>query len=324
MDRRRFIRAATYATGAMLASPALAQARWSPSRPIRIVVGPPASVLDIVARQIAGPLHAALGQPVVVDNRPGGGGIVAMETVKSSTPDGHTLGMTTFVEMAVNPWLYERLPYDPLKDFRPVVALYSGQILLAAHPSFPGETVAGVVRAAREQPGRFFYASSGVARPPHVWMERFKHSAGIDIVHVPFKGAGPLVQAVLSGEVSLAIEGAPMLIPHVKSGKLKALAVTGDRRLVLLPQVPTFGEAGVPGMGLSWVGLIAPAGTPSAAIARLNQEAVRILSRDDVRNTFADAGRTIIGNSPEDFERLVRRDLSEWREVVRSIGLRPG
>ena len=226
--------------------------------------------------------------------------------------------------MTINPWMYERLPYDPLNDFQPVVAIYNGQILLAAHPTFPGDSIADVIRLAKAQPGRFFYASSGVARPPHVWMERFASSAGVDLVHVPYKGAGPLVQAVLSGEVPLAMEGAPALLPHVKAGKLKALAVTGDKRLVLLPQVPTFAESGVPGIGLTWVGLVAPAGTPAAVIARLNREVVKILRQDDVKASYEQSGRTIIGNSPSEFEQLIRQELPEWREVVHRTGLRPG
>ena len=324
MDRRRFIRAATCAAGTALAARALAQADWAPTRPIRIVAGAAGSILDMVARQLAEPLQRALGQPIVVENKPGGGGIVAMVTVKNSVPDGHTLGITTFVEMTINPWLYERLPYDPLNDFRPVVAVYNGQILLAAHPTFPGDSIADLIRLSKEQPGRFFYASSGIARPPHIWMERFASTAGIHLVHVPFKGAGPLVQAVLSGELPLAIEGAPALVPHVKAGKLKALAVTGDKRLVQLPQVPTFAESDVPGIGLSWVGLVAPAGTPEAATARLNREVVRILHEDDFRSSYEQAGRTVIGSTPQEFEQLIRRDLPEWREVVRRTGLQPG
>jgi len=324
LDRRGFIQSVTCATSTALASRALAQEDWTATRPIRIVASAAGGILDIVARQLADPLQRAFGQPIVVENKPGGGGIVAMVTVKNSAPDGYTLGITTFVEMTINPWLYERLPYDPINDFQPVVAIYNGQILLAAHPTFPGDSIADVIRLAKEQPGRFFYASSGVARPPHVWMERFASSAGVDLVHVPYKGAGPLVQAVLSGEVPLAMEGAPALLPHVKAGKLKALAVTGDKRLVLLPQVPTFAESGVPGIGLTWVGLVAPAGTPAAVIARLNREVVKILRQDDVKASYEQSGRTIIGNSPSEFEQLIRQELPEWREVVHRTGLRPG
>ncbi len=296
---------------------------WAPSRPIRLIANASGGILDVVARQIAKPLQEALGQPVVVENKPGAGGIVAMEAAKASPPDGHTLAITTFVEMAINPWIYDKLPYDPVEHFEPVTAVYSGQILLAAHPSFAGDSLAQLIELAKQQPGRYFYASSGVARPPHVWVERFKTTAGVDLVHVPYKGAGPLTQAVLSGEVPLAMEGVPALLPHVKAGKLKALAVTGDRRLLALPDVPTFTEAGVPGIGLTWVGLVAPSGTPRAAIERLNMEVVRVLRSPSFEASYEQAGRVIIAGTPEAFGRLIRRDLQEWREVVKATGLRP-
>ena len=314
------------ATAAMLAvaSGAIAQATtWAPSKPVRIIVGAPGGILDVVARQIADRLAPALGQPVIVENKVGTGGIVPMEATRTSPPDGHTLTVTTFVEMAINPWLYERLPYDPIKDFAPVIALYSGQILLAAHPSFPANSLADVIRLARASPGRYFYASSGVARPPHVWFERFKATMGVDLVHVPFKGAAPLTQAVLSGEVPLAMEGVPALAPHVKAGKLKALAVTGDQRLVALPDVPTFAEAGVPGIGLTWVGLVAPAATPPQAIERLHREIARIVLMPEVKASMEEAGRVVLATPPEAFAALIRKDHAEWGSIVRQSRLRP-
>ena len=323
MDRRQF---ALGALGVAMAGNSFAQANadaWSPSKPVRIVAGAAGGILDVVARQLADKLQPALGQAVIVENKAGGGGIVAMEAVKSSVPDGHTIGMTTFVEMTINPWIYDRLPYDPIKDFAPVTVLYSGQIMLAAHPSFPGESLADLIRLAKAQPGKYFYASSGVARPPHVWVERFKATSGIDLTHVPFKGAGPLTQAVLSGEVPLAMEGVPALLPHVKAGKLKALAVTGDRRLVALPDLPTFAEAGVPGIGLTWVGLVAPAGTPAAAIERLNRELVRALQSPEIKAAYEEAGRIVIGNTPEAFTALIRKELPEWGVIVKATGIRP-
>jgi len=323
MDRRQF---ALGALGVAMAGSSFAQASanaWSPSKPVHIVAGAAGGILDVVARQLADKLQPALGQAVIVENKAGGGGIVAMEAVRASAPDGHTMGMTTFVEMTINPWIYDRLPYDPIKDFAPVTVLYSGQIMLAAHPSFPGESLADLIRLAKAQPGKYFYASSGVARPPHVWVERFKATSGIDLTHVPFKGAGPLTQAVLSGEVPLAMEGVPALLPHVKAGKLKALAVTGDRRLVALPDLPTFAEAGVPGIGLTWVGLVAPAGTPAAAIERLNRELVRALQSPEIKAAYEEAGRIVIGNTPEAFTALIRKELPEWGAIVKATGIRP-
>jgi tripartite-type tricarboxylate transporter receptor subunit TctC len=327
MDRRQ----AGYAILAGMALPSLLHSKpasaqvqpWAPQRPVRIIANAAGGILDGVARQIGDRLGSALGQPVLVENKPGAGSIVAMEAVKTSPPDGHTLGITSFVELTINPWLYDRLPYDPVKDFEPVVTIYSGQILLAAHPSFPGNSLADLIRMARADPGRWFYGSSGVARPPHIWVERFKAALGLDIRHVPFKGAGPLMQAVLSGEIPLAMEGVPPLLPHLKAGKLKALAVTGDRRVLSLPDVPTFAEAGVPGIGLTWVGLVAPAGTPRAAVERLNAEVVHILRAPDLAAAYEQAGRVVVADTPNQFARTIRKELPEWGAIVKSAGLRP-
>jgi tripartite-type tricarboxylate transporter receptor subunit TctC len=320
LQRRHFTFGALAAATCL---PAPAQPAWSPTKPVRIVVGPAGGILDVAARQLAERLTPALGQTVMVENRPGAGGILAMDAVKHSAPDGHTIGVTTFVEMTLNPWLYERLPYDPVKDYAPVTVIYSGQILLVAHPSFPGQSMADLLRLAKAEPGKYFYASSGVARPPHIWAERFKHAAGVDITHVPFKSGAPLAQAVLAGEVALAIEGVPALLPHVKAGKLKALAVTGDRRLVALPDVPTFADAGVPGIGLTWVGLVAPAGTPPEAVRRLHEEVARVLQTPELKASYEQAGRVVVGNTPEQFAAMIRSELPEWQPIVKAIGLRP-
>jgi tripartite-type tricarboxylate transporter receptor subunit TctC len=327
MDRRQ----ASHAILVAMASPSMlnpgtasAQAKtWSPQKPVRIIPNAAGGILEVVARQIGERLGPALGQPVIVENKPGAGSIVAMEAVKTSPADGHTLGITSFFELTINPWLYDRLPYDPLKDFEPVVTVYSGQMLLVAHPSFPGTSLTDLIRIAKADPGKWFYASSGLARPPHIWIERFKATAGLDIRHVPFKGADPLTQAVLSGEVPLAMEGVPPLLPHVKAGKLKPLAVTGDRRLLALPDVPTFAEAGVPGIGLTWVGLVAAAGTPGAAVERLNAEVVRILRAPDFAAAYEQAGRVVVADTPEQFAQTIRKELPEWGAIVKATGLRP-
>jgi tripartite-type tricarboxylate transporter receptor subunit TctC len=325
MQRRVFNQAALAALTAGLAHVhrSASAADWAPTRPVRIIAGAPGSILDIFARQIAEKLAAALGQPVIVENKGGGGGVVAMETAASSPPDGHTVVITTFVEMTVNPWLYERLSYDPVRSFAPISMLYSGQTLLAAHPSFPADSLVDLIRVAKAQPGKYFYGSSGVARPPHIWVERFKTLAGIDIRHVPYKGAAPLTAALLTGEIPLAMEGAPALIPHVKAGKLKAIAVSGDRRLQALPSVPTFAESGFPAMGLTWVAVVAPAATPATAIARLNQEFVRVMTLPEVKAANEQAGRVVVASTPEVLAAAIRTELPEWESVVRSARIKP-
>jgi tripartite-type tricarboxylate transporter receptor subunit TctC len=306
--------------GAPLAS---AQAPWTPTRPVRIIANAAGAVLDVAARQLAERLQETLGQPVLVENRPGAGGIAAMEATARSAPDGHTIAITTFVEMTVNPWMFDRLPYDPARDFSPVTVLYVGPQMLVAHPSFPANNLQELVRMAKGQPGRYAYGTSGVGRPPHIFGERFKHVSGIALTHVPFRGGPPLMQAVLAGEVPLAFEGTSVTVPQVKAGRLKAIAVTGDRRLAALPDVQTFAEAGIPGMGLAWVGLVAPAGTPEAAIQRLQKEIATALAAPNIRAAYDTAGRTPVGNSPEEFARMIRRELAEWRDVVKEAGIKP-
>lgn len=302
---------------------AAAAPRWSPTRPLRLVSGHAGGILGVFAQQLADKLAGTLGQPVIVDNKGGAGGILAMVATASSPPDGHTVGITTFVEMTVNPWLYDRLPYDPLKSFSPVSMLYSGQILLVAVPSFSGNSLSELIGLAKRQPKRYFYGTSGIARPPHIWVERFKRLAGVEILHVPYKGAGPLVTGLLSGDIPLAMEGVPPLLPHILSGRLKPLAVTGDRRLAALPDTPTFAEVGYPAMGRSWVGAVAPAATPAAAILRLNEAFVHAMNQPDIKAAQEQAGRIVVASSVADLENAIRRELPEWATVVREAHIKP-
>jgi tripartite-type tricarboxylate transporter receptor subunit TctC len=324
MLRRRFMaNSAAWAAASLAPALAAAQDSWTPSRPLRIVAGAPGAVLDVVARQLADKLTGPLGQPVLVENKPGAGGVLTMETVARSPADGHTVGITTFVEMAVNPWIFERLSYDPVRDFAPITVLYTGPQLLVAHPSLPAGNLQELIRMAKANPGKYMYGSAGVGRPPHIFAERFKHASGVDLPHVPYRGGPPLMQAVMAGEVPLAIEGSSVTVPLVKAGRLKALAVTGEKRLASLPEVPTFGESGVPGIGLAWVGLVAPAGTPQQAVSRLHKEVVLALQSPEMLKSFELAGRNAVGNSPREFGQLIQRELGEWRDVIRTIGLKP-
>ena len=300
-----------------------ANLRGYPSKPVRIIhVTPAGGILDVAARQLADKLTPALGQPVLVDPRPGAGGLIAMEATAKSAPDGHTVVLCSFVQLTVNPSLYERLPYDPVKDFAPVIVLFSGPSVLLAHPSFPADSVPELIRLAKAQPGKIMYGSSGNGLPPHIFTEQFKSIAGIDLVHVPYKGPMASVAALLAGEVSVIVEASDTVIPHIKSGRLKALAVNGETRIASLPNVQTFNEVGVPGIGVSWVGIVAPAGTSRAIVDRLNREFSRALDSSDIKAYYDNAGRTIVANSPEAFAALIRDEIPKWRQVIRKAGIK--
>ena len=293
-----------------------------PSKPVRIIGSPPGSILDVVARQLADKLAPAFGQPVIVESKPSG--IMMMDAAAKSAPDGHSMVVASFSMLAVIPHMYERPPYDPLKDFAPVILLYKAPLLLTAHPALPANSLPELIRLARAQPGKLTYSSSGNGQPPHVYTELFKFNAGIDLMHVPYKGAPPSVAAVLAGDVNMNMETASAVIPHVKSGRIKALAVTGDKRIASLPDVPTFGEAGVMGIGESWVGIVAPAGTPRDVILRLNREIAKALESQDIKAYYDTAGRTIVASSPDAFAAIIREEIPKWREVVKRAGITPG
>jgi tripartite-type tricarboxylate transporter receptor subunit TctC len=313
------------AMGILWSATVLAQgAAWSPSRPVRIISpGPPGAILDLAVRQLAEKIAGPLGQPVIVENKPSAGGILAMQTLARSPADGHTLAIASFVELAVNPILYHDAGYDPVRDFAPVTLLYAGTQMLVAHPALQVNNLSGLIQTARKQPGAIFYGSSGIARPPHIYMEHFKAESGIDLKHVPYKGTPPLLQAIIGGEIQLAMEGVPPLLPHVKAGKLKPLAVTGEKRLTLLPEVPTFTELGVPGMTAAWVGIVAPAGTPAAAIERLNREIARALASADLKAAYEAAGRQIITGPPQAMADTIRTSIPQWHAVVKAAGIKP-
>lgn len=300
------------------------ESHWTPSRPVHLIApGPPGAILDIVARQLADKIAGPLGRPVIVENKPSAGGILAMQTLARSPADGHTIAVASFAELAVNRSLYKDVGYDALRDFTPVTLLFEGTQLLVAHPAFNVESLADLVHLAKEQPGTVLYGSPGVARPPHLYMERFRAEAGISLKHVPYKGTPPLLQALLSGEIPLALEGVPPLLPHVSTGRLKPLAVTGDKRLAVLPDVPTFAELGVPGMTAAWVGIVAPAGTPVEAVQRLNREFAKALDSPELKAAYEAGGRQIVTGTAQAMADMLRKSIPEWESVVREAGMKP-
>jgi tripartite-type tricarboxylate transporter receptor subunit TctC len=309
---------------ATLAAPVAAQdAAAYPARTIRIVVPfPPGGVTDRLARVVAQKMQEQWGQPAVVDNRPGASGMIAAEQVAKSPPDGYTLMMGHIGTHAINPSLFAKLPYDPVKDFAPVSLLVSVPNILLVHPSVPASSVAELVALARARPGTLNFASPGSGTSGHMSAELFKSLAGIDIVHVPYKGPGPALQDLLAGQVNMLFDTVASSMPQVRAGKVKGLAVTTTTRSAIAPDVPTMAEAGVAGYEIApWFAAYAPAGTPAAVIDKLNAEMRRILALPDVRAAFVDQqGMTLIGSSPADLGAHMQREIAKWAQVVKATG----
>ncbi len=304
---------------------AQAPAPTYPTKPIRLVVPfPPGGVTDRLARTMSQKLHEAWAQPVVVDNRPGAGGTIAAEAVAKAAPDGYTLMLGHIGTHAVNASLYPALPYDPVKDFAPISLLVSVPNLVLAHPSVPAGSMRELIALARARPGKMNYASPGSGSSTHMTGELLKFLAGIDVVHVPYKGPGPAQAAVLAGEVDLLFDPIASTYPHVKAGRLKGLAVTSAERSPVAPEIPTVAEAGVPGFEIVvWVGAFAPAGTPPAIVRRLNAELVRSLDAPDLRGPLVQQGVTPVGSTPEQLVAHVQREVAKWARVVKETGAKP-
>jgi len=303
---------------------ALAQSPF-PSKPVRLIVtSPPGGSNDILNRIVGAKLGELLAQPVLIDNRPGASGFVAAEMVAKSAPDGYTLLAATEATLVANPLFFRNVPYDPQRDFAPVtIAVEIGYVLLV-HPSVPARSVEELIALARTAPGRLNYASSGNGSAFHIGMELFKRMAGVDIVHVPFKGSALSVNAMLAGEVQIMLNGTPNGVPLAKSGKLRALAVAGARRSPLAPELPTIAESGLPGYEMSgWFGTVAPAGTPAAVVAVLNREYVRALHVPEVRERLEGYGFDVVGNTPEEFASRMRSESQRLARVIRESGAKP-
>ena len=294
-----------------------------PTKPVRIVVAyPPGGGIDVMARQLADKLTPAWGQPVVVENKPGANTILATDAVAKSPADGHTILMTTDATFSINPHLYAKLPYDAQRDFVPVTMLVLLQQLLVAHPSLPANSVAELIALAKQKPGSINYASYGSGSQPHLAGEMLKNKAGIDLVHVPYKGISLAVPAVMAGEVQLTFAGIATSMPQLKAGRIKALATGGTARSPLLPQVPTFAELGYPEVEThAWFGLFVPANSPREAVARIYRDTLQILDEPDFRQKqLIDKGYEVVGNSPDDFVIYLKKDSASRARAVKISG----
>src|SRR5216110_2859957 len=301
---------------------ALAQA-W-PNRPVRLLVpfAAGAGTNDIMARLVGQHLGAGLGQPVVIENRPGAGGIAGTDAAAKAAPDGYTFLMTN-VSLVTSTYLYSRLPYDPQKDFVPVTLVATSPLLLVVHPSVAAQSVQELVQLAKANPGRLNFGSGGVGSTPHLSVELFKSAAGIDAVHVPYKGGAPALNDLIGGQLSFMIENMPGTMPFVKSGKLRALAITSAQRSPLEPALPTMAESGVAGYEVvGWQGLFAVAGTSREIVARLHAEVGKVLRLPEVRERLAALGADGVGSTPEEFAAFVRAEHARWGSVIREKGIR--
>lgn len=295
-----------------------------PSRLVRIVVPlPPGGSNDLLARVAAKRLSASLGQPVVVDNRPGAGGNIGTEFVAKSAPDGHTLLMANTAHV-INPNLYAKLPYDPIRDFAPVALMSSAHFALAVHPSVPARSVKEFIALARSKPGALTFASAGNGAPHHLAMELLKSMARVELTHIPYKGAGQFVPALVAGEVSSVIGAINSLLPHAQTGRLRILGMAGSRRTPLLPEVPTIAEAALPGFALdNWGGMLVPAGTPRSIVERLNGEIVKALRDPQITERLAAQGIEVIPSTPDEFQALMKSHMAKWARVVSAAGIKP-
>jgi len=315
-----FVRIAVLA--ALGVAPALAQNY--PAKPIRILIAQaPGSATDVISRVVGNRLSEGLGQPVVIEARPGAGGVVGTEAAARSAPDGYTLFMANNSTHGSNPAVYAKLPYDAINDFAPIAFVASVPYVLVVDPSLPAKNVQELIALAKSRPGRMNYASAGNGSTHHFCGELLKSMSGIDLQHIPYKGSPPAIAGLLGGEVSLMFANVADIGSQIKSGKVKPLAVTTARRAASLPEVPTMAEAGLPGFEIvSWFGLLAPAGTPAPIVSRLNAETVKVLEREDIQATLARQGLEVAPGTPEQFAAHIKREIAKFTKIGKAAGIK--
>ncbi len=314
-----------FMAAALLLAPLGAAAQAYPSKPIRLVVPyAPGGAASAFGRILSDRLSQSLGQPVIVDHRPGGGTVIGNDFVAKSAPDGYTLTMGTVSSHAMVVSLNTRVPYDPEKDFAPISLFASLPFVLMAHPSVPATSVRDVVAMAKAKPGSLTFGSAGNATSNHLAGELFKSRAGIDMIHVPYKGSAPALADLLGGQISMMFDLTATALPQIAGGKVRALAITSPRRSPMAPDLPTMAEAGIPGVEVvSWFGLLAPAGTPPAIVNLLNAEVVKAMQLAEVKTLMAGLGAEPITNTPQEFAAYISAERAKWAGVVKQAGIKP-
>jgi tripartite-type tricarboxylate transporter receptor subunit TctC len=301
---------------------AVAAQPW-PSKPIRVIVPYPAGgFYDTVARLVGVKMNEDFGQPIVVENRVGAGGIVGTDYVAKSAPDGYTIMVGGIGPHGINPGLYPKLPYDPVRDFEPIVHVVNAANILVLHPSVPAANLNELIAMARANPGQINYASNGSGTSPHLAAEMLASAMGIRLTHIPYKGSAPAVTAMLGGQTQMAFNNAGDVLQHIRAGKLRALAVTGAKRLPALPEVPTMQESGVPGYeAVAWWAYYAPAGTPRDIVTRLNAQINKAILLPDLRDRLSVQGSAeIVGGSPEQLAAFMKGEIAKWSRVIKESG----
>lgn len=296
-------------------------AQTYPSKPVRVVIPyPPGGPTDILGRAVAQKLSEPLGQSVVVDNKPGASGMIGAGEVARAAPDGYTILVNASLHV-INPSLYSKMQFDAIKDFAPVTQLAAVPLVLVVNPAVPVNSVQDLIALAKANPGKLTFASSSIGAAPHLAGELLKTMAGIDIVHVPYKGSGPAITDLVGGQITMMIDSMPSSIAHVKAGRLKLIAVSTAKRIPALPDVPTFAESGVPGYDIAtWYGVWAPPGTRKEILSRLQTEIAKVLQQPDVKERLASLGAEAVGSTPEEFAAYCQSELVRWAKVVKDSG----
>ncbi len=308
----------------LVVASAIAVAQDYPNKPIRIIVPfPPGGATDIPARLIAPKLTEALGQPVVIENRAGAGGIIGVEMVAKAAPDGYTLLMATNADFAMTPYIYPKLPYDPFKAFTPISVLVESPMLLVVPASSPYNSLADIIAAAKAKPGTVSYSTAGTGSTSHVLTEMLASDVGIQLLHVPYKGGAPAAAAIATGEVAMGLHNLGSSLNYVKGGKAKAIAVTSAKRHPSFPEWPTAAEAGVPGFNATiWIGMAAPAGTPMEAVNRMSTEVARAVRSPDLRERFTAIGNDPLGTTPEEAATRIKQESARYSVVIKQANIR--